>query len=81
MSCTTRSTAGPPPPPGKSCGTTGGEITTLIRHGVALGRGGNLTQGGVAGGADLQFIWINGRVVGALAGLVICMVGQVAFGG
>lgn len=32
-------------------------------------------------GRDLQFIRINGTIVGALAGLVIYTVGQVAFGG
>ncbi len=31
-------------------------------------------------GRDLQFIRINGTVVGALAGLVIYTVGQFAFG-
>jgi uncharacterized membrane-anchored protein YjiN (DUF445 family) len=31
-------------------------------------------------GRDLQFIRINGTVVGALAGLVIYTVGQLAFG-
>jgi uncharacterized membrane-anchored protein YjiN (DUF445 family) len=32
-------------------------------------------------GRDLQFIRINGTVVGSLAGLVIYAVGQLAFGG
>ena len=32
-------------------------------------------------GRDLQFIRINGTVVGSLAGLVIYTVGQLAFGG
>jgi uncharacterized membrane-anchored protein YjiN (DUF445 family) len=59
-----------------------GEITTLITDTVARWDAEETSRKiELQVGRDLQFIRINGTVVGALAGLVIYTVGQVAFGG
>ena len=58
-----------------------GEITTLITDTVARWDAEETSRKvELQVGRDLQFIRINGTVVGALAGLVIYTVGQVAFG-
>ncbi len=57
------------------------EITTLITDTVARWDAEETSRKvELQVGRDLQFIRINGTVVGALAGLVIYTVGQVAFG-
>ncbi len=59
-----------------------GEITTLITDTVSRWDAEETSRKvELQVGRDLQFIRINGTVVGALAGLVIYTVGQVAFGG
>jgi uncharacterized membrane-anchored protein YjiN (DUF445 family) len=59
-----------------------GEITTLITDTVSRWDAEETSRKvELQVGRDLQFIRINGTVVGALAGLVIDTVGQVAFGG
>jgi uncharacterized membrane-anchored protein YjiN (DUF445 family) len=59
-----------------------GEITTLITDTVARWDANETARKvELQVGRDLQFIRINGTVVGALAGLVIYTVGQLAFGG
>lgn len=59
-----------------------GEITTLITDTVARWDAEETSRKiELQVGRDLQFIRINGTVVGALAGLVIYTVGQLAFGG
>jgi Predicted membrane protein len=59
-----------------------GEITTLITDTVARWDAEETSRKvELQVGRDLQFIRINGTVVGALAGLVIFTVGQLAFGG
>ena len=58
-----------------------GEITTLITDTVARWDAEETSRKvELQVGRDLQFIRINGTVVGALAGLVIYTVGQLAFG-
>ncbi|MEJ3652367.1 DUF445 domain-containing protein [Actinomycetes bacterium KLBMP 9759] len=58
------------------------EITTLITDTVARWDAQETSRKiELQVGRDLQFIRINGTVVGALAGLVIYTVGQLAFGG
>jgi uncharacterized membrane-anchored protein YjiN (DUF445 family) len=58
-----------------------GEITTLITDTVARWDAEETSRKvELQVGRDLQFIRINGTVVGALAGLVIYAVGQLAFG-
>jgi uncharacterized membrane-anchored protein YjiN (DUF445 family) len=58
------------------------EITTLITDTVARWDAEETSRKvELQVGRDLQFIRINGTVVGALAGLVIYTVGQLAFGG
>ena len=58
-----------------------GEITTLITDTVSRWDAEETSRKvELQVGRDLQFIRINGTVVGALAGLVIYTVGQVAFG-
>jgi uncharacterized membrane-anchored protein YjiN (DUF445 family) len=58
-----------------------GEITTLITDTVARWDAQETSRKvELQVGRDLQFIRINGTVVGALAGLVIYTVGQLAFG-
>ena len=57
------------------------EITTLITDTVARWDAEETSRKvELQVGRDLQFIRINGTVVGALAGLVIYTVGQFAFG-
>jgi uncharacterized membrane-anchored protein YjiN (DUF445 family) len=59
-----------------------GEITTLITDTVSRWDAEETSRKvELQVGRDLQFIRINGTVVGALAGLVIYTVGQLAFGG
>lgn len=59
-----------------------GEITTLITDTVSRWDAEETSRKvELQVGRDLQFIRINGTVVGALAGLVIFAVGQLAFGG
>jgi uncharacterized membrane-anchored protein YjiN (DUF445 family) len=59
-----------------------GEITTLITDTVSRWDAEETSRKvELQVGRDLQFIRINGTVVGALAGLAIYTVGQVAFGG
>ncbi len=59
-----------------------GEITTLITDTVSRWDANETARKvELQVGRDLQFIRINGTVVGALAGLVIYTVGQLAFGG
>ncbi len=59
-----------------------GEITTLITDTVSRWDAEETSRKiELQVGRDLQFIRINGTVVGALAGLVIFTVGQFAFGG
>ncbi len=58
------------------------EITTLITETVSRWDAEETSRKvELQVGRDLQFIRINGTVVGALAGLVIYTVGQLAFGG
>ena len=79
-SCAPRSTAGWRTPPATSCGTTAREITTLITDTVARWDAEETSRKvELQVGRDLQFIRINGTVVGALAGLVIYTVGQFVF--
>ena len=66
---------------GYMVGTTAGEITKLITDTVARWDAGETSRKvELQVGRDLQFIRINGTVVGALAGLAIYTVSQVVFG-